>query len=85
MDAFDLLILGGGAAGFSAAIYGRRYGLSVGVVDHSFGGYTATAGTIENYPGVRSADGFALMETMANVILKSRRASCWLIVSSARA
>ncbi|MBI4143203.1 FAD-dependent oxidoreductase [Candidatus Uhrbacteria bacterium] len=62
--AFDVLIIGSGAAAYAAAIYARRYNLSVGIVSKMFGGYTATAGIIENYPGNRKVDGFALMEIM---------------------
>ncbi|MDO8462927.1 MAG: FAD-dependent oxidoreductase [bacterium] len=62
---YDLLIIGGGAAGYAAAIYARRYNLSVGLIEGpTFGGYTALAGVIENYPGVPQADGFELMRNM---------------------
>jgi thioredoxin reductase (NADPH) len=62
--AYDVLIVGSGAAAYAAAIYARRYHLSVGIVSKSFGGYTATAGVIENYPGTPKIDGFELMEKM---------------------
>jgi len=61
---FDVLIIGSGAAAYAAAIYARRYNLSVGIVEQSFGGYTAVAGVIENYPGTPQIDGFELMEKM---------------------
>lgn len=65
MATFDVLIIGGGAAGYSAAIYARRYGLTVGIVEGVlYGGYTALAGTLENYPGARAVDGATLMQTM---------------------
>ncbi|MDO8425637.1 MAG: FAD-dependent oxidoreductase [bacterium] len=64
-QSFDLLIIGGGAAGYSAAMYARRYRLSVGVVEgKQFGGYTALAGVIENYPGVLQANGLELVQNM---------------------
>lgn len=60
----DVLIIGSGAAAYAAAIYARRYNLSVGIVEKVFGGYTAVAGVIENYPGTPKIDGFELMEKM---------------------
>src|SRR3989344_8494846 len=61
---FDIIVVGSGAAGLSAAIYAGRYLMKVLVVEGEFGGETATAGTIWNYPGVKAADGFELMATM---------------------
>lgn len=58
----DLLIIGQGAAGLSAALYAARYRLNVIVVGEQLGGETALAGTVENYPGVPEADGFELMQ-----------------------
>jgi len=61
---YDLIIIGSGAAGFGAAIYGGRYRLKVLVIGKEFGGETAKAGSIENYPGFLSIDGFDLMAAM---------------------
>ena len=61
---YDTIIIGSGAAGLAGALYGGRYLMSVLVVEGDFGGETATAGTIWNYPGVKGADGFELMVTM---------------------
>ncbi len=61
---YDLIIIGAGAAGYGAAIYGGRYRLKVLVISKEFGGETASAGTIENYPGIPSIGGFELMEAM---------------------
>lgn len=48
----DLLIVGGGCAGLTAAIYGIRAGLSVTVLEGGFaGGQIAVTNEIENYPG----------------------------------
>lgn len=58
----DLLIIGQGAAGLSAALYAARYRLDVIVAGDQLGGETALAGTVENYPGVPGANGFELMQ-----------------------
>ena len=61
---YDLIIIGSGAAGLAAAIYAKRYKMEILVIEGEFGGETATAGTIENYPGIKSIDGLDLMKTM---------------------
>ncbi|MDA1337668.1 MAG: FAD-dependent oxidoreductase [bacterium] len=61
---YDLIIVGSGAAGLSAALYARRYKMETLVIQGEFGGETATAGTIENYPGIKIIDGLELMQTM---------------------
>ena len=57
----DLMIAGQGAAGYAAALYAARYGLTLIVCGDTFGGETATGGMIENYPGWPGIDGFDLM------------------------
>ncbi len=61
---YDLAIVGSGAAGLSAAIYAGRYRLKTAIFAGEFGGETAKAGAIENYPGFKSIDGYELMEKM---------------------
>lgn len=49
---YDLIVLGGGPAGMSAAIYAAREGLKVLVIDRGgLGGQAAVTREIENYPG----------------------------------
>jgi len=58
----DLVIIGAGAAGMTAAIYGARSGLEVEILEGGVpGGQTLTASTIENWPGSRSILGPDLM------------------------
>jgi thioredoxin reductase (NADPH) len=49
---YDVLILGGGPAGLTAAIYTGRYNLKTLVVAGNFGGTANLAGEVENWPGV---------------------------------
>jgi len=52
-DIYDVVIIGGGPGGMSAAIYAARSGLSTLVVDKNpFAGALGKARWIENYPGV---------------------------------
>ena len=62
---FDLIIIGGGPAGLTAAIYGGRMGLKTALYEHKgFGGLAGTAPKIENYPGFNSINGLDLTEKM---------------------
>lgn len=58
---YDLIIVGAGAAGSSAAIYAARYNLKTILLTESIGGATATAYKIENYPGFPSISGMDLV------------------------
>ena len=60
---FDVIILGSGPAGFSAAIYASRGNLKTAIIDISmFGGQPSNYLEIENYPGFSLIGGFELME-----------------------
>ncbi|MEJ5274244.1 MAG: FAD-dependent oxidoreductase, partial [Spirochaetota bacterium] len=49
---YDLIIIGGGPAGMSAAIYAARYGLNLLLIERTaVGGQMNLTATIENYPG----------------------------------
>ena len=58
---YDVIILGAGPAGMSAAIYSARYGLKTAVVSREIGGMANMAHKIENYPGYIGS-GFELMQ-----------------------
>lgn len=61
---YDLIIVGQGAAAFSAALYAGRYKMSTLIIGEEFGGETATSNIIENYPGHPQIDGLDLMLNM---------------------
>ena len=55
--AYDSLIIGGGPAGASAAIYSARKGIRTGVVAQRFGGQVADTVGIENFISVKETEG----------------------------
>lgn len=62
MEIYDTIIIGGGAAGLTAAIYAARRTLKTLVISQDIGGQAATTTHIENYPGYDLVDGAALMQ-----------------------
>lgn len=62
---YDLLILGGGPAGLSAAVYAGRAKLKTVILEKgSVGGQAATTSEIVNYTGIRKTTGPALSDEM---------------------
>lgn len=63
---YDMLVLGGGPGGYTAALYAARAGQSVLVIEKlSAGGQMATTEQVDNYPGfAEGIDGFELGERM---------------------
>lgn len=63
---YDLIVLGGGPGGYTAALYGARAGLDTIVLEKlSAGGQMALSHQIDNYPGFPDGiDGFLLAEQM---------------------
>lgn len=60
---FDTIILGGGPAGLSAAIYAARGAVSTAIIDKNmFGGQPSNYLELENYPGFQVIGGYDLME-----------------------
>jgi len=56
-EGFDSLIIGGGPAGASAAIYSARKGIRTGIVAERFGGQVADTVGIENFISVKETEG----------------------------
>lgn len=63
---YDMIIIGGGPGGYTAALYAARAGLSTLVLEKlSAGGQMAETTQIDNYPGFpQGVDGFELAEKM---------------------
>lgn len=64
-EKYDLVIVGGGPAGLSAAIYAQRSLLGTVVIERSaVGGQIVLTSEVDNYPGVPHADAFSLADAM---------------------
>ena len=62
---YDLIIVGAGPAGLSAAIYAKRAMLDTVVIEReAVGGQVIITSDIDNYPGVPHTDGFSLIDAM---------------------
>ena len=63
---YDMIIVGGGHGGYTAALYGARAGLDVLIIERlSAGGQMNLTGQIDNYPGFpEGVDGFQLSYNM---------------------
>ena len=61
----DIVIVGAGPAGLTAAIYGRRAGKRVLILEkESFGGQITHSPKVENYPGFRALSGMELADKL---------------------
>ncbi len=68
-DPFDVLVVGGGPAGASAAIYAARKGIRTGVVADRFGGQVLDTAGIENFISVPETEGPKLATQLEQHVL----------------
>ncbi|MFW9966171.1 MAG: NAD(P)/FAD-dependent oxidoreductase [Candidatus Thorarchaeota archaeon] len=69
---WELVVVGGGPAGMTSAVYGSRYGLKTILLESKvLGGAQATSPGIENYPGYTFISGIELAEKMKEQVRKS--------------
>ena len=67
---YDIIVIGAGPAGLTAAIYARRAGKTVLVLEKStFGGQVTYSPKIENYPGFTEISGMELADRMVEQAL----------------
>lgn len=67
---YDIVIIGAGPAGLTAAVYARRANKSVLILDKAgFGGQITYSPKVENYPGFESVSGSDLADKMTEQVL----------------
>ncbi|MFA9495888.1 MAG: FAD-dependent oxidoreductase [Candidatus Bathyarchaeota archaeon] len=59
---YDIIIIGGGPAGISAAVYSARKGLDVAMISDTFGGQLVYTAKIDNYLGLGGINGIGMIE-----------------------
>ena len=68
---YDMIVVGGGPAGMTAALYGLRNGKTVLVIEKAgFGGQITHSPNVENYPGTFSMSGNEFAERTLDQILR---------------
>lgn len=72
METYDVVIIGAGPSGLTAAIYARRYNLSTCVFEKETpGGQVTKTSVINNYPGFDEISGYELSSKMLNQAIKN--------------
>lgn len=62
---YDMLIIGAGPAGLTAAIYGQRAGKKTLLIDETgFGGQIVNTPEVENYPGLKKVSGLEFAQSL---------------------
>ena len=65
---YDIIIIGSGPAGLSAAVYAKRANLDIAVVEKEYegSGQIAESGNVNNYLGLPNINGYELGEKFRN-------------------
>lgn len=67
---YDIIIVGAGPAGLTAAIYAKRANKSVLILEkNGFGGQITSSPKVENYPGFESVSGSELADSIVSQVL----------------
>lgn len=77
-EIFDTIVIGGGAAGITAAIYAVRKNLEVLMLTKNIGGQAALSGDIENYPGYSMISGEELARKFKAELLSFDGSGLWV-------
>lgn len=68
---YDIIIVGAGPAGLTAALYALRANKNILVLEaKSYGGQIVNASLVENYPGIENISGFDYATTLYNQVKK---------------
>lgn len=66
---YNIIIIGAGTAGMTAAIYARRAGRTVLIIEEkNYGGQIINTPEIENYPGIENVSGFEFATNLYNQV-----------------
>lgn len=83
MDLYDVVIIGGGPAGLTAAIYACRAGWETLLIERgAFGGQAAITDLIENYPGF--VEGISGPELMNNFYQQAVHFGCKMLMAEVK-
>lgn len=77
-EIFDVIVIGGGASGITAAIYAVRKNLTVLMLTKNIGGQTALSGDVENYPGFTMITGADLAKKFRMELLSFEDKGLWV-------
>lgn len=85
MKKYDILIIGGGPSGLTAAIYAARAGKKILVFERNIiGGQVSSTPKLENYPGFKSIAGYELSNLMLEQALELGAEVCYENVLSVK-